>query len=266
MTDDDTSVEEEFHNMKIESGTVPKSLLEQYALFDSGATAHFLVQGAPVINKKPVVIPLKIKLPDGNFIESTHTCNLNIPWLPTSVTEAHIVPGLQHSSLISTRKFCDAGCKVIFETEECKVFYKNELVLSGIRDDTTGLWKVPINPIRENKNILPHLDLYSPQHTDEQLHHLAANVYTLPFKQQQLKYMHQSFFNPPIHTLIKATRNGQLEDIPFMKADLVRKYLAPSPATSKGRMKRPRTGIRSTRMKVKYLKMRSRPQQFWTHR
>eukprot|EP00956_Cyclotella_meneghiniana_P036080 scaffold121150_cov36-Cyclotella_meneghiniana.AAC.2 len=31
-----------------------------------------------------------------------------------------------------------------------------------------------------------------------------------------------------------------------MKADLVRKYLAPSPATSKGRMKRPRTGIRST--------------------
>jgi hypothetical protein len=65
--------------------------------------------------------------------------------------------------------------------------------------------------------------------------------------------MHQSFFNPPIHTLIKAIRNGQLEDIPFMKADLVRKYLAPSPATSKGRMKRLRTGIRSTRMKVKSL-------------
>jgi hypothetical protein len=36
-----------------------------------------------------------------------------------------------------------------------------------------------------------------------------------------------------------------------MKADLVRKYLAPSPATPKGRMKRPRTGIRSTRTKEK---------------
>jgi hypothetical protein len=131
------------------------------------------------------------------------------------------------------------------------VFYKNELVLTGIRDEATGLWKVPINPIRDNKSILPHLDLYSPHHTEEQLHHLAANVYTLPFKQQQLKYMHQSFFNPPIHTLIKAIRNGQLEGIPFMKADLVRKYLAPSPATLKGCMKRPRTGIRSTRTKVK---------------
>eukprot|EP00804_Cyclotella_cryptica_P006049 CCRYP_000271-RA/>CCRYP_000271-RA protein AED:0.21 eAED:0.21 QI:0/0/0/1/0/0/7/0/881 len=73
----------------------------------------------------------------------------------------------------------------------------------------------------------------------------AANLYTLPYKQQQLKYIHQSFFSPPLHTLIKAINNGQLEGIPFMKADLVRKYLAPSPATSKGRMKRPRQGIRS---------------------
>jgi hypothetical protein len=179
LTDDDISVGEEFRNIEIESGTVPKTLLEQYALFDSGATAHFLVQGAPVINKKPVVKPLKIKLPEGNFIESTHTCNLDIPWLPTNVTEAHIVPGLQHSSLISTRKFCDAGCKVIFETEECKVFYKNELVLSGIRDEATGLWKVPINPIRDNKTILPHLDLYLPHHTDEQLHHIWRQMCTL---------------------------------------------------------------------------------------
>ena len=32
-----------------------------------------------------------------------------------------------------------------------------------------------------------------------------------------------------------------------MKTKMVRKYLAPSPAISKGRMKRPRAGIRSTR-------------------
>ena len=41
LTDDDTSVEEEFRDIEIESGTVPKALLEQYALFNSGATAHF---------------------------------------------------------------------------------------------------------------------------------------------------------------------------------------------------------------------------------
>eukprot|EP00804_Cyclotella_cryptica_P027253 CCRYP_014360-RA/>CCRYP_014360-RA protein AED:0.37 eAED:0.35 QI:0/0/0/1/0/0/3/0/403 len=76
------------------------------------------------------------------------------------------------------------------------------------------------------------------------------NVYVLPFKQQWMKYMHQSFFNPPISTLIKAINNNQLSGIPMMKADLVRKYLAPSPATSKGHMKQPRTGIQSTRPKT----------------
>jgi len=55
--------------------------------------------------------------------------------------------------------------------------------------------------------------------------------------------MHQSFFNIPIPTLLKAIDNEQLKGIPFMKADLVRKYLAKSPATSKGRMKRPRKGL-----------------------
>ena len=45
--------------------------------------------------------------------------------------------------------------------------------------------------------------------------------------------------------------NNQLEGIPFLsKPNLIRKYLPPSPATPKGRMKRPRTGLRSTRKKV----------------
>eukprot|EP00804_Cyclotella_cryptica_P025566 CCRYP_002810-RA/>CCRYP_002810-RA protein AED:0.33 eAED:0.33 QI:0/-1/0/1/-1/1/1/0/369 len=58
--------------------------------------------------------------------------------------------------------------------------------------------------------------------------------------------MHQAFFSPPVSTLIKTINNNQLRGIPMMKADLVQKYLAPSPATSKGHMKRPRTGNQST--------------------
>ena len=81
--------------------------------------------------------------------------------------------------------------------------------------------------------------------------HTANALYTLPYKQNQLKYMHQTFCNALLQTLIKAANNEQLEGIPFLKADLIQKYLPPSPATSKGRMKRPRTGIRSTHKKGK---------------
>ena len=75
---------------------------QHYAIFDSGATAHFLVDKAHVVNKRPALKPLTIRLPNGKHIVSTHTCNLDLPWLPHSITEAHIVPGLSHSSLIST--------------------------------------------------------------------------------------------------------------------------------------------------------------------
>jgi len=87
--------------------------------------------------------------------------------------------------------------------------------------------------------------------TDRQMAtHAAHNVYTLPYRRNQLKYMHQTLINPPMETLIKAIENEQLEGFPFMKTKMVRKYLAPSPATSKGRMKRSRAGIRSTRKNV----------------
>jgi hypothetical protein len=56
-------------------------------------------------------------------------------------------------------------------------------------------------------------------------------------------------FSPLIATLIHAINNNFLEEFPFMKNELVRKYLVRPPATSKGRMKRHRTGIRSTRPK-----------------
>ena len=63
--------------------------------------------------------------------------------------------------------------------------------------------------------------------------------------------MHQSFFNLPVQQIIDAAMNGQLEGIPFLSnPDLIRKYLAPSPATPKGRMRRHRTGLRSTRNTV----------------
>ena len=122
-----------------------------HAISDSGATAHFIVKGAPVTNLKKATFPLRITLPNGGIIYSTRTCNLDIPWLPKEITEAHIVPGIERS-LIATRKFCDAGCQVIFDQEECRIYYNNRLVLTRERDKAdTSLWKLPVNPKKTPK-------------------------------------------------------------------------------------------------------------------
>jgi hypothetical protein len=219
------------------------------AISDSGATAHFLLENAAVVNKRRAIQPLSIKLPDGTIIKSSHTCNLDIPWLPKQMTEAHIVPGLSHSSLISTRKFCDAGCKVVFEQHECRVTYKGRVVLVGAHSLTTGLWHLPINLTTSDEAPAMDLQLLPNQQIPQRVER-AANMHTLPHKQQQLKYMHQSFLCPPNASLVKAINNEQLKGIPIMSADNVQKFLLKSPATAKGGMKRVRSNIRSTRPKT----------------
>ena len=54
------------------------------------------------------------------------------------------------------------------------------------------------------------------------------------------------FFAIPSTTLEKAISNNQLKGFPMMNTKDIRRHLPPSPATPKGRMKRPRGGIRST--------------------
>ena len=52
----------------------------------------------------------------------------------------HYTRIIKNLSLISTKKFCEVGCKVVFDEQECRVYYKDELVLSGGRDKKTEMW------------------------------------------------------------------------------------------------------------------------------
>ena len=151
-------------------------------------------------------------------------------------------------SLISTKTFCEVGCKVVFDKEECRVYYKDKLVLGGGRDKKTEMWQLPIIPVLKN-NMLEGLDLPIPapwrgtitqaRHNTRFTINVANNLHTLLYKHQQLKYMHQSFFSPPIQTTAESANNNQLQGIPCLNSSkIVQKYLAPSPETSKGRLKK----------------------------
>ena len=117
---------------------------------DSGASGHFVLENALAVNKQVAVNAIAIKLPDEKLIYSTRTANLDIPWLPGNMTECHIEPGLTHSSSISAKKFCDAGYKVIFDKNYCRVYHKKGLVLHGGRYKLIRMWKLPGNPKSES--------------------------------------------------------------------------------------------------------------------
>ena len=89
--------------------------IKEWEILDSGATSNFLVSDAPVTNIRPVVNPLSVKIPNGQSVASTHTCELNLPNLPHNarLRLGHILPGLASHSLVSVVRLCNAGYEVI---------------------------------------------------------------------------------------------------------------------------------------------------------
>ena len=171
-------------------------------------------------------------------LTSTHTCTLDIPWLPNDAKEAHIVPGLAHAPLISIKILCDAGCKVTYNDDECRVYYNKKVVWLGKREPQTELWILPLTETTRQPqpttsdgdyNIIsgkPHKQY-------------AHNAYAMTYKASLTQYLHQAAFSPPKATLLKALHNNQFATWPGLTAKAVQKYLPDSsPATDKGHMKR----------------------------
>ena len=93
--------------------TTDAANIKRWAILDSGATSHyFLTTDAPATNIIPTDVPLIARLPNGDKVQSMHTCTLDLPDLPDGARAAHIIPGLGSHSLLSIVTMCNAGCTV----------------------------------------------------------------------------------------------------------------------------------------------------------
>ncbi len=207
------------------------------------------MEGVDVDNKRVALKPLTICLPDGRKVHSTHECDINIPGLPTCLT-GHSVPHLAVASLIGIRPLCKAGCTVTFDDNKCDVIFQGNVILRGYKDAATDLWTLPLTAdAMQTARPRPAPIVDRALHDAAPLHpgmDIATFTHSIKTRANGVKFAHQSLCSPKISTLLKAVRKGFLRGCPNMTEKLILKYLNPSPATSKGHMKRPRHGIRST--------------------
>jgi hypothetical protein len=220
------------------------------AIADTGATSLFLTEGAPCSNKRQAPHPISVMLPDGKRIHSSHICDVHIPGLPTVLT-GHIMPDMTTASLFGIRILCKARCKVTFDDDKCQVFYNDKVILTGHKDPISDLWTLPILPSNTARTSLDaqHQSPLGPCMSDAPTN-VANFSYHRTTTESNVKFMHQSLGNPPTRSLLTAIRRGFLRGAPHLNLKSVAKYLPPSMATCKGRMKPPRQGIRSTTPKV----------------
>jgi hypothetical protein len=72
------------------------------AIADTGASSHYLRPQDPHNTTGANKIPITVRLPNGTMLQSTNeACQLALSQLPEQAREAHIIPGLTHSSLYS---------------------------------------------------------------------------------------------------------------------------------------------------------------------
>jgi hypothetical protein len=74
--------------------------IKEWAILDSGATSHFLTSDAPATTIHLATIPIITCLPNGECVQSTHTCTFDLPALPPAAHVVHIIPGFALHSLL----------------------------------------------------------------------------------------------------------------------------------------------------------------------
>ena len=140
----------------------------------------------------------------------------------------------------------DAGCKVVYDAHEFRVYFRDKIVWTGGKEPTTGLWVLPISTNGEASSQDGNDDgsLKLQPRTKE---HMAVNTYAMTSNKSLNRYLHQCLFSPTKKTLVKSIENNQLTTWPGLTAEAVCNHLPElAPSTDKGHMKRQRKGILST--------------------
>ena len=207
-------------------------------LVDSGTTNHFVTTQAAQtlgIGTAPHA-PLTVSLPDGTSLESKSTTTLNLPGVPVSCAQAHVIDALQEPSLLAIAPFCDSGMLVTFSRLNVQVTNPlGEIILHGDRNFETKLWEFTSPDVISRTSS-------SDSHCTASIH----RIFHCPKQDSQLvKFFHAALCFPSESTLIRAIDQG-LVKLPGLTSALVRRFPTHSWATAKGHLDRTRQGILPT--------------------
>ena len=82
-----------------------------------------------ITNSKPTDQEIEVLLPNNATMRVTHTCNIYIPELPISATQAHLFKELACESLVSIGQLYDVGCTAHFTKQKLYIFYNRKLIM-----------------------------------------------------------------------------------------------------------------------------------------
>lgn len=202
---------------------------------DTGTTGHYISAGDihHLSNLQPTSEGISVQMPNGTFIKSTHTGELNIPNLPAGAKFAHVFPDLKTGSLLSIGNLCDYGLKAIYDKDTVKIYKDDQLLITGTRSPSSKLWMINFNNI-PNTEILDLIPRFS-----------ASPAVRLTNQSAIVAFFHAVLGSPSVSTMIKAAEKGFLP-FPGLTAEMIKTHRPSSIATAQGHLDQERQGQRPT--------------------
>ena len=191
--------------------------IQHLANADTGTTGHFFKCNNTngLINYKQATEEEKVKvqLPNGHFIVSSHVAELNIPALPAHARRVHIFPDLQ-GSLLSIGDICDAGCTAIYTADVVKIKDQwGAQILTGFRDALTRLWMIDVAKHSPAPPSMPR----APAAIN------AVSQQPLDTVGDRVEFLSRTFGSPAESTLLEALDKGYFT-FPGVTARTARRY------------------------------------------
>ena len=147
-------------------------------------------------------------------MQSTHTCELDIPHLPQSARQAHMFDELASGSLLSIGQLCDARCTATFDKKKLNIFFQGKIIVQGTRQQNK-LWTMD-TPVTQ--------------------HHSLNSVVDAPTIAERIKFYHASLFSPTMTTLENIIKEGYLVTFPYITTKQLRQFPPNLKSTVKGHM------------------------------
>lgn len=182
------------------------------AIADTGATSTYLTPMAPSSNIRVDMDSIRVCLPNGQYLSSSHKCTLSLPSFPKEAREAHVLPELVNNSLISIAKLCDSDLTATFTSDKVVIKDKNTVIFEGFRDNVTRLWRLPLQE------------------------HQCNNMENSKVTSKAFNFMYAEIGNPAKSTLLQAVRSGYFKSWPGFNVTSVNKYISENEVTFQGNL------------------------------
>ena len=209
--------------------------ISDFAFLDLAATNHYFKDNAPWYKKQLVFFSI-VTLQYRDQMKASHLASLNHPALSKLANTVQIYPILQTAKLLCVGQLYDNNWFVLFHKDIVLVTKHHNLIMQRVLNKKNGMWEIPLPLQKQLQQKLNSIDTKTYFFSNINGKQNIANgiIKKETTINNLINFLHAACFRNSKSTWIEVIKQHYFITWPsFLTVKAVKKYLPPSPVTSK---------------------------------